>query len=260
MDMSKAQRPLEALKYLEERYPKIWRLAAFAYTAKSDPEIGGWPSYCWIPMAAWRAIVDCDVRVMPLAAAAGTWRLSKGIYNFDERLVRNLINVPIIETMQTSIFYNLPEFCIYICTPWQEEFSGVFVHLEYDTQPDPKYSTRDERHSELRLLYLSRYGDMVKDSRSYMLHIDDNTIINSIREVYGSISEWILKEIHRELSLLVYLCDSAPDYGDKEPPKMLEPTCIKGQYKWIPKQGVTQWNIGSRLGAMIRDTDNGNTK
>ena len=78
MDMSKAQRPLEALKYLEERYPKIWRLAAFAYTAKSDPEIGGWPSYCWIPMAAWRAIVDCDVRVMPLAAAAGTWRLSKG--------------------------------------------------------------------------------------------------------------------------------------------------------------------------------------
>lgn len=253
MDMSKAQRPLEALKYLEERYPKIWKLAAFAYTAKSDPDIGGWPSYCWIPMAAWRAIVGGDVRVMPLAAAAGTWRLSKGIYSFDDDLARELMSTPMSEVTPTTVFRNLPEFCVYIDTPWNKDHCGVFAHLEYDIRPNPKYSSTVEPHSELRMLYLARYGDILKGSWPFMLHIDNHNIIRSLQECYGTKSEEILYAISDELSLLLYLCSEAPDYGDRTPPKYVEPKRIKGGYKWIPKQRPEEWNIGVRLGAAIRN-------
>lgn len=253
MDMSKAQRPLEALRYVEEKYPNIWRMAANASAMNGIPDIGRWPSYCWLPMAAWAPIVHNDVISLPLAAAAGTWRLSKGIYSFDDDLARELMSTPMSEIAPTTIFRNLPEFCVYIDTPWNKDHCGVFAHLEYDIRPDSKYSNTGEPHSELRLLYLARYGDMFKGSLPFMLHIDNKNIINSLHECYGVKSEEILFTISDELSLLLYLCSEAPDYGDREHPEYAEPKRIKGGYKWIPKQRPEQWNVGVRLGAAIRN-------
>ena len=178
--------------------------------------------------------------------------MSKGVYSFDEDLARELMSTPMSEVAPTAVFRNLPEFCVYIDTPWNRDHCGVFAHLEYDVHPNAKYSSTVEPHSELRMLYLARKGDMFKGSWPFMLHIDNNNIINSLRECYGAKSEEILYSISDELSLLLYLCSESPDYGDRTPPKYAEPKRVKGGYKWIPKQRPEQWDVGVRLGAAIK--------
>lgn len=260
MDMTKAQPPLDALRYLERRFPKIWDTAAYARGCKGDSDAGDWPDYCWLPMSAWSAIVRLDVRAMPLAAAAGTWRLSKGIYDFDGDLAEELMSTPLSEETPTSVFFSLPEYGIYIPTPWNEKYSGMFAHLEYDLRlrpsrvHDPFHRTGPESgHDELRLLYLPREGDMVQKSMPAMLHIGPGvSVMGSLSGIYGQYSPEILRRVEEELSLLLYLCSSEPDYGDRQPPAYHEPKKIKGRYKWIPAQKITEWEVGVRLGAAIR--------
>lgn len=215
MKVEAAARPMEALRIVEKEYPYIWENAASCRAAKGAHDIGDWPSYCWIPMTAWNTIIGYNVLRLPVVSAVGTWRLSKGVYIYNEDLMRELISTPMTEQAPTEVFHNLPEFCVYIDTQYSADYSGFFAHLEYDMSPNPQFSSDDQPHSELRLLYLPRNGDIFTDSVSIMLHIDNNNIINSLREVYGKRSEEILENITSDLSLLLYLCSEAPDLETK---------------------------------------------
>lgn len=247
-----ATRPLEAIRAVERAYPHIWKIAGIGRSLKGDAGIGDWPNYCWLPMAGWSAITGPDIAMLPLVAAVGTWRLSKGIYRYDEDLTRELIDTPMSEQTPTAVFYNLPELCVYIDTPYSSYYSGFFAHLEYDLKPNVRYSSNAHAHSELRLLYLPREKDILGNSVHVMLHIDNKSIIDSLREIYGPKSREMLENINEDLSVLLYLCSEEPDLGGKEPPKYAEPKRIKGGYKWIPKQKPEIWDVGVRLGAAIR--------
>ncbi len=269
-----ANRPIEALRTVERLYPRIWDNAALCRAAKEDGETT-WPDYVWLPMAGWNAAISQDAYRLALVAAVGTWRLSKGIYCFDDDLTQELRRTPMSEKAPTAAFYNLPEYCVYIATPHNPDYSGIFAHLEYDMEqyllslqrrcyssiftplkydidPVSAYNSDNDPHTELRLLYLPREGDVFVNSVRVMLHIDSNNIINSLRAVYGTRSEEMLEYISGELSLLLYLCSDAPDMGDREPPKYIEPKRIKGQNKWIPRQKPEIWDVGVRIGAAIR--------
>lgn len=254
MKVEAAARPMEALRAVERAYPRIWDMASVLRAAKGEPDIGDWPDYCWLPMSGWSAITGPrrNVKRLPVVAAIGTWRLSKGIYCYDEDLTRELIGTPMGEQTPTAVFYNLPEFCVYIDTPYNPDYSGFFAHLEYDFKPNRRYSPNIHAHSELRLLYLPRVRDILDNSVQVMLHIDNKSIIDSLREIYGVKSSEVLDNINGELSMLLYLCSEEPDYGDRQPPAYAQPTRIKGRYKWIPKQKPEIWDIGIRLGAAIR--------
>ena len=252
MKLEAAERPLEAVRAVERAYPRIWDMAAVARSCKGDPDIGDWPSYCWLPMAGWGTLVRRNAQRMPIAAAVGTWRLSTGIYCYNEDLLKELIRTPIGEQTPTAAFFNLPEYCVYIDTPYNTDYSGMFAHLEYDMSPHLKYSSDGQPHGELRLLYLPRTGDILNNTVPVMLHLSNNSIIGSLREAYASKSEIMLENIDNELSLLLYLCSDCPDLGDREPPQYIEPKIIKGRNKWIPRQKPEVWNVGVRLGASIR--------
>ena len=66
------------------------------------------------------------------------WNLTKGIYRFDEKLLRSLPDADLNSTIPFHIFKNLPEWCVYVETPnWNIrglEPYGYFALLDYEFQ------------------------------------------------------------------------------------------------------------------------------
>ena len=66
------------------------------------------------------------------------WNLTKGIYQFDEKLLKCLPNQDLNQKIPYYVFKNLPEWCVYVDTPhWNLrglEPYGYFALLDYDFQ------------------------------------------------------------------------------------------------------------------------------
>lgn len=67
-----------------------------------------------------------------------SWRVSKGIYVFDETLLENLWNTPLDGDLPTDLFFRLPEWCCYIDLSYFDKcpLMGFFVFLEEDANND----------------------------------------------------------------------------------------------------------------------------
>jgi hypothetical protein len=134
------------LKELRRRYPiALISLRQFA-ERRGDPALGGWPDWCWLPMAGAVAVVTSaqgppgDIaRVAALAA----WRLGRGVYVLDEDVAVDAVATA--HQRQTipadQILNGLPEFCCYVVLPEVPgphpagaavPPRGLYVHLEFD--------------------------------------------------------------------------------------------------------------------------------
>lgn len=238
-----ARYPLWAVRETERRHPRLWERAE---AIKESAGEGKWPQGCWLPLAGWAAALGGDIPMLAFAAAAGTWRLSRGVYVFDGDFAGPLTGTPLPGTMPVEVFRRLPEYCVYIdMTERRPEsvYSGFFAYLEYDAR---------ESHSELRLVFLPR-SERLADAGGLILHIDRGSLMESLRGVYGAtVTESIIKHHSEALSMLMYLCSDGPDYGDRTPPAYREPRRVKGRRRWIAPQKPTQWTVGVRIGAAIR--------
>ena len=78
-------------------------------------------------------------------AALGSWRVTQGVYRFDQDLYEAVRGTPIESDLPAEILYRLPEWCVYVKTPNMPgvHLQGFFAHLEWDANTG--------RH-ELRLL------------------------------------------------------------------------------------------------------------
>ena len=248
------------------RYPQAWdQLARFR---RQKAKLGGWPSWCDVPLSGAYAIVtggtdrrpdDADVAVV---GGIGTWRLSQGIYRYDPDLLEALWTTP-IERVPAELLYRLPEWCLYLETPGRSIGStpllGAFVWLEWDTHPPHR--------TELRALL---------DTADYLypiiLHLThetlDGCIDAALAEILRHMPEtktlpsgiWTdfrtcLREIWPSLiSLVLYLCSQEPDVADESGaarmPVRERPRTREG--KLIPASAPAAWVIGARIGAMLR--------
>jgi len=144
------------------RYPSVWaRFAEFRKGRGTD--LPRWPEWCWCPLAAAYSIVSgggsnrltvqgnlmsgefYQPNSLPTITAKGldigilgalaAWRMTQGIYTFDPDFFEALWTTE-VGTLPIEIFYNLPEWCLYIEVPQDNprhaEMLGWFVHLEWD--------------------------------------------------------------------------------------------------------------------------------
>lgn len=251
-------RPQMHLAAAGRLYPTAWRQADRFRADRGKSGLPAWPPWCYLPMAAWYAIVSEGQLPLPLEkvadvsrlAALGAWRVTQGVYRFDPTLYEAVSSTPLIGDLPAEILYRLPEWCVYIETPGMldAQLCGVFAHLEWDANTG--------RH-ELRLLLDHEDGLIPMP-----VHIGAWPLEEAMRRVAAVAAseggraapsmDGIASEIAPLLSLLLYLCSEAADYGGGGRPA--NPRAVKTAkgLRLFPPSGPRVWDVGARLGAALR--------
>jgi len=239
-------------------HPKAWRQADQFRAGRGKDTLPAWPSWCYLPMAAWYSIVSEGKGPLPLdrigdvgrLAALGAWRVTQGIYRFDQDLYEAVRVTSLEGDLPAEILYRLPEWCVYVETPGMQDgrLHGFFAHLEWDANTG--------RH-ELRLLL--DHQDLLIP---LPIHIGAWPLEEAMRRVAAEAAvqggaaapsmEGIASEIAPLLSLLLYLCSEAADYGGSAPPAKPRPVKTAKGPRLFPPQGPRVWGVGARLGAALR--------
>lgn len=262
------------LQKYSRAFPDAWRQIARMRNDRGKA-LPWWPDWCFAPIAASIAIITNGAPVFghsefammqqypPAAMAAlAAWRITKGIYRFDETLFGEIVEMPLDGDLPAEIFYSLPEWCIYVETPGMslqlldnKPVSGFFAHLEYD----PK----DSRH-ELRLTFLLPEEQVFPVA----LHLGKWTVEEAVCRMFEesrvqsflpSLTEEELQEAIKEMSssvvpflnLVLYICSVNADFGGNRPVHpSRRPAGKKG--KIIAADSIRTWDVGVRVGPALR--------
>lgn len=258
-------RPKQMLDLVSKRFPNAWKGIQLFLNEPPVP----WPSWCFMPMAAFYTIVseggrlDVDeIFAMQELAALGTWRYTQGIYRIDPALVEHIAQTPFDGDLPCDALMHFPEWCIYIESPnmtfAEIQTYGFFAHLEYDIN-----SSRQE----LRLLFDTADGLMAMP-----IHLGGWSLGVAIKKMtaeaikQGGAPE-LLTAIEADanlaqatssiapfLSLLLYVLSQANDITSQDGIKPSNPTPkkVKGGVKLFAAEKPRTWDVGTRMGAALR--------
>jgi hypothetical protein len=264
-----AIRPLIHLQTAGKLYPNAWRQAD-EFRQSRGKDIPNFPNWCYLPMAASYAIVSADAGVdrLPFSliedvsklAALSAWRVTQGIYRFDDVFEKALIDSPITGDLPVEVLYRLPEWCIYIETPnYQylgENLHGFFAHLEWDV---------NTQRSELRFLF-----DCDSSLIPIIFHIGNWTVIEAIDRGVSEAAiqlalanmpitfdpkmelvELIGLQVRPLLSLVLYLCSEKPEYVGGLPSRP-QPKKTKNGWRLFPPDKPKIIHVGKSIGDSLR--------
>lgn len=126
-----------------------------------------WPDWCYLPMSVSYAIItngaeeafakrymaNLGVSHLHKMSAIIPWRLNKAIYDFDEGLIKNILNQDCDNVLAAAV-QKMPYPCVYISNPPEiENCAGVFFFLDWERQYPEMM--------ELRGHYLFNDGSMI---------------------------------------------------------------------------------------------------
>lgn len=261
-------RPRQFLNSISKAYPDAWRWSDSFRSDRGKDGLPDWPNWCFLPMAAWYAIVSGGssaplsidrVQDVGVLSALGTWRTTQGIYRFDPTLYASIIDTPLAGDIPHDVLYRLPEWCVYVETPglqWRtQSMHGFFAHLESDA---------NTQRVELRLV-------IDADTLTvFPLHLGpwplSEAISRMVTESNMQLRQFGLKDalpdhldtgfsadIEPIISLLLYLCSQNAEIGDRmKIPRNPAPTKTKKGPRLFPPNNATTWDVGVRMGAAIR--------
>jgi len=272
-------RPKRHLEHYARLYSDAWK-DVDSMRADRGKDLPWWPEWCFLPLAGSYSIVSAEaerqgvistrtltagplVNDVGILGALVAWRVTQGVYRFDPDVFRSVVDTPVTGDIPHEVFFNLPEWCVYIETPGLthlgEPMHGFFAHLEYDVNDNRK---------ELRLVL-----DVDVNGAPFLvprpLHLGSWTLRESIdrmikesqRQAGGDILEPVASELAKEMtsqlevivSLLLYLCSVNGEIGndEKRPEKPQSVKTKKGPRLFPPDKPRT-WDVGVRMGAAIR--------
>lgn len=270
-------RALSHLAALMRRYPQ---LPDYVDTFLADKGVGlpDWPPWCFIPKAAWYAIVvatDGDpysasvkrAEDIAILGALAPWRYTQGIYRIDTTLVDALVDTPLDNILPADVFLRLPQWSVYIELPrgrlqWMgAPLHGYWASLEW-------HAGREQGRRELHLLL-----DMDDSLALTVLFLGPWTVAESLRRVVAEaqrnaddlgidmtlspgLPAALAENITPLLSLLLYLCADQPEVDDeREPghsPYNPQPKRVKRGWRLFPPPRPTVWRVGDAIGAQLR--------
>ena len=263
--------PTEHLQAAGTIYPNAWNQIDIFRDGRGK-DLPMWPNWCFLPFAAWYAIVSEGKTLAPSQvadvarlAAFGTWRYTQGIYRFDPQVYEELIATNIKGDIPSEVLLRLPEWCMYIETPNYEyvdgeEIYGFWVQLEWDTQTE---------RVELRLLL-----NMKNSLLPMILHIGEWTLEEAVAKALNeskiqaqhqgiptpplnsAISKRLATFLSPLVSLVLFLCSDEPEIEDRKQPSSLpqrpRPKRTKKGWKLFPAKRPRTWNVADNLGEKIR--------
>ena len=267
-------RPIQHLIEAMRLYPRAASMVD-DFRARRGNDLPRWPDWCFLPMAAWYAIVAHEHRaeIVPLSlasnisrlAAIGTWRYSQGIYRVDPDLMAGLAESRLPGDLPAEVLHRLPEWCIYVETPGMSwagtALHGFWAHLEWDA---------NSGRSELRLLL-----DLDDRLLGLPLHLGSWTLLEAVERyarnaadvaaeqgikftVRGEDMDAIVGAVRPLLSILLYLCSDEPEIDDlRQPgssPARPRPKKTKKGWRLFPPDRPRTWTVGAGIGALLRES------
>lgn len=274
-------RPCRWLSLANKIWPKIWReIDRYRTDPKSIGYDQGWPKSVFVPRAAamfslWNYaekhpgpwdrsqgpfstsadnMLTADNEGSVLTALAA-WRLTQGIYRFDPEIYEALVETPITGDLPWEVFFNLPEWCVYVETSQTKSQKGFFAFIEYNNASDAYttfclYIIRD--HNGM----LSQYP--IPLSKAPLLQILTDmrkgaNVPGPAHEVPDKGDYELHEQIRPMVSLLLYLCAVNAEIGTgTRGPIRPQPTKTKEGLRMFPADRPTTWDVGCRLGAALR--------
>ena len=281
------------LSAIARRYSDAWRLMDLFRAERKS--LGDWPHWCFAPLAASYAIVSGggNNRILPddsqAAADVGrigalsAWRITKGIYRFDELLFQKVSATPLEGDLPVRLLYHLPEWCVYIPTPEKMWFDyklfGFFAHLEYDV---------NDRRSELRLLLDTDESSIPSSDEEtglpvrlipFAIHLRPEGLVRSVGESFEYARKQAIRFGSNEMAekiamspeniaeacdqaaplvnLVLYLCSAGADIRDNKERSPTRPSAVKTKkgLRLFPAHRPTVWETGFRIGATLRKAE-----
>lgn len=268
-----AERPLRLLGIFAEEFGYAWSGIEALRRSRGRDGLPNWPSWCFIPIAGGIAAVTggADLASADLtpderadiaskgavAAALAAWRMTKGVYRFDQDLLEALWSTPVTGDIPSQLLRRLPEWCVYVTVgrevPDDGLLHGAWAHLEFDV---------NETREELRFLL-----DFDAGWRTASVHLGgslteglDRMIAHSARYAPTPLSQAdaanvkarFRRAVEPLLSLLLWLCSEQPEIEGRGRPGNPRPVRTKRGVREFPAPGPRTWEVGARVGAALR--------
>lgn len=265
-------RPVQHLHAAGASYPNAWVRTEMFRSSRGQDGLPEWPAWCFLPMAAYYAMVSEDAGMDQLPpqrlpdvaklAALGIWRYSQGVYRFDDAAGEALADTIMHGEMPVEVLLRLPEWCVYIETPardWEGlPLYGFWCHLEWDAGTG---------RQELRLL-LDTEGALIPQ----ILHLGPWTVTEAVDRWVGEARRQSARmgmplpqdidvadmgaAIQPLLALVLYLCSDEPEIEDREhpgeKPGRPRPKRTKKGWRLFPAKKPRVWTVGAELGEKLR--------
>ncbi|WP_071774839.1 AcrVA2 family anti-CRISPR protein [Burkholderia ubonensis] len=261
----KGYSPLDCVVGVSRKFPELFaqldRLRAMALAYGSPWSM---PPHWYLPFhTTAKAVNDLlgqmdrlgmDVRRVPrstptLLNTLAAWRLTQGIYRFDETLFEALCATPVSGALPTDLFTRLPEWTVYVETPgfmWAgSALDGVFAQAGeiFDGTEGLAFVLNARTDMPMFVLRL--------DQPSLEAAID--VAINGDGGTEPALSAQMRSMLPRLVSLLLNLCSEAPELGDGTAiPIRPQPKRTHRGIRMMPARRPVRWNVGTRLGASLR--------
>lgn len=266
-------RPQRHLVEAARRFPGAWKDVDLLRAGRGK-NLPDWPEWCFMPMAGFAVITgarggEANVLDTGILSALGTWRVTQGVYRFDEEVMDGLWETPVKGELPVELLYRLPEWCVYVETPGrllgERALQGFFAHLEWDA---------NHGHHELRFLLDSERGlspfplRLPRRSGGTLGELVDAALDDTARVAegqglgeefrrYREAMRSLGEEISHLLSVLLYLCSTSADYRDASGSagglrKKPVPKKTKKGLRTFPPDRPTVWETGHRMGASLR--------
>lgn len=262
-------RPIKHLSAAGGMYPAAWK-AVESFRAGRGADLPDWPQWCFLPLAAWFAIVS-EGGNMPLnrvpdvgrLAAIGTWRYSQGIYRFDESVYNALRETVPMGDMPVDVLYRLPEWSVYIETPGADwmgtPLHGFWAHLEFDInqqKPELRLLLDTEQSLMPIPLHMGKWTITEAVDRAMQEAIKQGCALGMTRPSTPPPSDDLAANLYGLVSLVLYLCSDEPEIDDeREPgisPQRPTPTRTKNGWRLFPAKRPRVWSVGTELGEQLR--------
>jgi len=286
-------RPREYLhahaQQLSELCKKAEEFRQSASVQQDNPDMN-WPKWCYLHSTYWLMLnaslklkltgIDDSLKMREeqfrrltqagefndthLLATLGTWRLTQGVYRFDPDVYQPILDTPVVGDIPCEILFRLPEWCIYVETPffpspYGSKFYGFWAWLDLDIHVKQAilHLTFDEGNKNTLEEHLILRSCSLEEAFAKTVAWNNETCRDIYTNFAPSSKEHLAASravIEPAVSLLLYLCSKNAEIGDgtSQPSNPIPKRIRKGPPKIFPPNQPTVWDVGVRLGAALR--------
>lgn len=252
--------PFKHLTRLSNQFPKFWR--QYDEFRAERESLGGWPAWCYCPLAGAYAIVSGGgsnrvplerAGIVGELGAVAAWRPTKGIYQFDPDLAAALVSTPFDRELPAAAIERLPEWGVWIDPV--AGLPGFFAFLEHDasTERAELRLAIDDYGGLTQLIVHLGAGSLRDGLEAMVLEASANAALQSRMAVPVLWDGDTISEVARIsapfVALVLYLCADEPDYGGRPAPA--HPSRVKRKHA---AEVASVWTVGERIGAALRSS------
>ncbi len=259
----RARRILDAAGHA---FPGVWD--AFARVRQvAGVRLPAIPATAFVPLGISYPLLDSlrskgyDESVPVILTMLGAWRMTQGIYRFDPVILDALLATPITGRLPTELLDRLPEWCVYLETPFLtahgSDVRGVWAMVDRDSSLGDQLLVlfdyaRDPRrpgwHDDVLLVPLPLADSFERSVALLDEGLAGGTSANLDRT---DLFAFVRATLPSVLSMLLYLCaDADLDRDGRQ-------VSLPSDRSTLPRpqrsaDAPVLWDVGTRMGAALR--------